>query len=79
LKYPICARAYFNASGCDVCDAHYTEFESSNPSFTEEWCEKIGSILLHPGCNVKLYAEENYEGNSETIDGVFLQVLLLTK
>ncbi|CAL8122662.1 unnamed protein product [Orchesella dallaii] len=73
LERSVCARAYFQSNGCNVCGAAYTEFSDSNPIFPLAWKDKIGSFLVRPGCAIEVYDDEDFEGESETIEGTFVQ------
>ncbi|CAL8147970.1 unnamed protein product [Orchesella dallaii] len=68
FQHSVCARAYLQANGCNVCDAPYTELDGANPTFPEVWSNKIGSFLLRPGCTIKVYEEEDFEGEPTTVD-----------
>ncbi|CAL8147682.1 unnamed protein product [Orchesella dallaii] len=65
----ICARAYLHANGCNTCDASYTELEDSNPMFSEEFGDKISSLLVRPGCRITFFEEEDFETELEAVDG----------
>ncbi|ODM95785.1 hypothetical protein Ocin01_10898, partial [Orchesella cincta] len=74
LKPSVCARAYFQRNGCNVCNAHYTEFDNSSPIFPEAWTDKIASFLIRPGCTLEVFDQEDFDGVSETIEGPFVEV-----
>ncbi|CAL8136948.1 unnamed protein product [Orchesella dallaii] len=66
MRKSSCARAYLN-TGCNTCNTYYTDLSIPSDLFPEDFRGKVKSLTLRKGCELKLYPEEDYQGDPEII------------
>ncbi|CAL8138946.1 unnamed protein product [Orchesella dallaii] len=71
MKKSSCARAYFKG-GCKTCNSLYTELDNIENGFPEGFRDKVEAFRLRRGCTLKLYTDEDREGEEKIIsDEIF--------
>jgi hypothetical protein len=65
-----CARAYLFEGGCNSCNPYYTDLKGEAETFPEEFENKVTSIMVKEGCQLTIYDEVDFEGESVNVEGI---------